>query len=255
MLNNWNDITIELYQELVGIKKSSETLTTTELYIEIISFLEGISPSDPVFDDMSAEELMSKIKNTSWVWGLPEGRIKSWNDYSPKPLESLTFGEFIDIESFQADKEENLHKIAALLWRKTKINEWDNLVYEPYEYDLFNRSEEFKNAPVSSVYPIIGLYEKWREDFFKNYAELFMSEEEQKQLEEIQKEEEEEDTGNYSRTEQKKQEILEERQKKWSWESLIWGLTQEDMTKIISLLELPVLLVFNMLSMKKSLEE
>jgi hypothetical protein len=249
MIKSWTDIDIELWSELNEIKRLKDTLTTTEFYIEIIAFLEEISPDDQIFDEMTSGELFEKINKSSWVWHIAETVPKPWNGMTPKPLNDLTFGEFIDLESFQADPEANLQAIAALLWRKTKEDDWGNTIWEPYEYDLETRKTLFLKAPITHVYPAIGTYQKWRQNFFENYAELFMTEQDQKEIEEV------EDLGNHSRTQAKKAEILEERQKKWSWEALIWNMSGETMTQIIPLLQLPVLLVFNMLSMKHSLSE
>jgi len=249
MIKSWSDVNVKLWTELSEIKKLKDTLTTTEFYIEIIAFLEDISPDDSIFDEMSSGELFRKINESSWVWSIPDSLPKPHNGLVPKPLNDLTLGEFVDLESFQTDIESNLSRVAALLWRKTRQNEWGNTIWEPYEYDLESRLVDFSTAPITSIYPILGVYQKWRQNFFENYAELFMTEEDKVEIEAL------EDEGNYSRTEAKKAEILEERQKKWSWEALIWNMAGEDMCQIIPLLQLPVLLVFNMLSMKHSLSE
>jgi hypothetical protein len=45
----------------------------------------------------------------------------------------------------------------------------------------------------------------------------------------------------------------EKKQQKWGWETLIWNLCNEDLTKFHAVCDLPLILVFNFLGMKKEL--
>jgi hypothetical protein len=45
----------------------------------------------------------------------------------------------------------------------------------------------------------------------------------------------------------------EKKQQKWAWETLIWHLCNEDLTKFNAVCDLPLILVFNFLGMKKEL--
>jgi hypothetical protein len=51
------------------------------------------------------------------------------------------------------------------------------------------------------------------------------------------------------------QKELEEEKKsqKWAWEQLIWNLCNEDLTKFNAVCDLPLILVFNFLGMRKEL--
>ncbi len=42
-------------------------------------------------------------------------------------------------------------------------------------------------------------------------------------------------------------------QQKWAWETLIWHLCNEDLTKFHAVCDLPLILVFNFLGMRKEL--
>lgn len=253
LISNWTEIDLELFQELQEIKSLERDLTVTEYYIEIIAFLAGVPPEDPVFDDMSSTELFQLVQQMSWIWGVPDGRPKDWNGLKPKPLDTLTLGEFIDMEHFIVEETANVSKIAALLWRKTRLDDWGTMQWEPYEYDLNSRAEEILRAPVSHIWPAINQYKKWRETFFSNYAELFAPPDQPS--DEPEEDGEPDADGNFSRTQAKQAEILAGRYQKWSWESLIWSLANEDITRIPAIFNLPVLLVFNMLSMRHSLRE
>ena len=54
-------------------------------------------------------------------------------------------------------------------------------------------------------------------------------------------------------SEEQKELEEEKKQKKWAWEQLIWSLCNEDLTKFHAVCELPLILVFNFLGMKKEL--
>jgi protease II len=45
----------------------------------------------------------------------------------------------------------------------------------------------------------------------------------------------------------------EKKQQKWGWEQLIWHLCNEDLTKFHAVCDLPLILVFNFLGMRKEL--
>jgi hypothetical protein len=86
---------------------------------------------------------------------------------------------------------------------------------------------------------------KYREDFLKKYENLFsgdldedLSDEERRELD----------------PEEVKEIEKEQAQAKWSWEQTIYGLTNGDITKSDKVGNLPLIYVFNILSMKKELD-
>jgi hypothetical protein len=246
---SWFDVSIEQYQELIQIEKEKENLSKTEYFIEKLALFLDLSPEDSFFDEIEADDLFKIINGISWTNSpIPvSSKEKEFNGMLPKKFEALCLGEFIDLEHFMENPDDNLHKIAAVLYKQSRVNKWGNLEIEPYEYDSEKRAEEFLEAPVPPVYNLVSSYVAWRKNFLDNYQELFQGDEPDQ--------DEEEELEGYEVVERQKQLQKEKVLIKWSWENMIWNLSQEDITKMKSIFGTEVILVFNMLSMKKSLDK
>lgn len=244
--NNWDQISYEQYKELNEIKNLNASYT--ELYIEILSLLWDISPDDEVFD-MDIDLFVEYTKKVEWVLREPiinKPHLK-WGEYTLKNLNKLSLGEFIDIENKLNELDNNLDWLAAITYKKTKIDEWGNTTFEPYTYEIDHRISIFKDAPIPLLLYIKKEYLQWRENFMLNYKELFQGD-----TPPDEKEDDEVLTGvdnKISKINDKKEQIMV----KWSWENLLWGLSGEDILKIKDIFNLNVIYVFNILSMKKSL--
>lgn len=125
------------------------------------------------------------------------------------------------------------------------MNEWGDEILEPYEFDCTVRAEKFLELPVTDVYGILHEFIKYRDTFLKNYENLFSGEVD----EELQDEERKEMDAEEIKEIEKEQALV-----KWSWEQTIYGLTQGDITKSEKVGALPLIYVFNILSMKKELD-
>lgn len=244
---NWFEVTVSQYQELIEIEAQKESLTNTEYFIEKLALLFDVGPDDEMFDIIDTDELFQLINAISWTNSpIPVCNPEKYNDLVPKKFTSILLGEFIDLEHYMTDPNNNLHKISAILYKQTRINDWGNQEIEPYEYDLEERAEMFLDAPVPGAYNLINSYTSWRKTFIENYEELFQGEQETDEDDELE---------GYEKIEQQKKLQKEKVLVKWSWENMIWNLCKEDITKMKSVFGLEVILVFNMLSMKKSLEK
>jgi hypothetical protein len=140
----------------------------------------------------------------------------------------------------------NWPKVISILVRQTKLDEWGNIIYEPYKYQPAERANEFLTMPITHTQWVIDNYKAWQSDFLEKYSLLFHN------PEDTLDEEPEEETGRErldAITASKKQAIAI----KWSWEKLLWDLTDGDITKMESLLMTPVILVFNILAMRQSI--
>ena len=93
---------------------------------------------------------------------------------------------------------------------------------------------------ITQVYGIIGSFLEYKSNFENTYANLFKPDLSDEPVEELDEE-------------TKKEIEEEERLDKFSWERLIYSLTDGDITKTDKVLSLPVVYVFNVLSMKKAL--
>lgn len=243
---NWYEVTVFQYQELVEIELRKNEMSTTEYFLEKVALFLDTSVDDELFDELDSQELFELINALSWTNSpVPVCNPVEISGMVPKKLDTLCLGEFIDLENLTLETDQNLHKIAAILYKQTRKDSWNNTQVEPYDYDLEERSEIFLDAPLPGIYNMIKNWTSWRNNFLENYEELFQEEPEA---------ELDEDLEPHEIAEQRKQLQREKNAMKWSWENTIWNLCDKDITKMKDVFGLEVIFVFNMLAMRKSLE-
>jgi hypothetical protein len=160
----------------------------------------------------------------------------------PKSWQEITLEQFIELseveeESFLLSNIEIISIVADC--DIEEVNDWGIEEFEPYKYSLDERASVFLELPVTSVFGAYSEYMKFRADVMKSYENLF-----QANIEEV------EDLD----PEDAKEEEEEKRFNKWSWERLIYDLANEDITKADHVTDLPLILVFNFLSMRYELK-
>lgn len=241
--NSWSDVKVDQYIEYKQLKEDQfESFFDYE--IEAFQILMDDMFDDDI-EDLDIEDFDEIRKSFRFRLQEPTNKIKyNIGLFTYKGIESLSFGEFIDMEYYIInDMIEYLPNICAILWRKTKQDDWGNAIIEPYSnININNRIEEFKMIPITDVYGVINEYAKFKELFLDTYNLLF--------------EQPLGDEGKFDEylTEEDKIEIeKEESLKKWSWESLLYQLANGDITKYDYILGLPLIFVFNQLSFKKSM--
>jgi len=236
--SSWDDILVDQYIELRGL---DDELPYFDLMLETISIVTDTDIDE--LEELSFTELQQLERELTWLTSEPPKRITAKIDnYHYKGLDSLTLGEFIDLNHFFSENfVSNLPKICAILYRQQKRNKWNEIEIEPYDYDPQNRIGLFMEVGITQVYGIIGSFLEYKSNFEETYANLFkpdLSDEDTDGLDE----------------ETKRDIAEEERLDKFSWERLIYSLTDGDITKTDKVLNLSVVYVFNVLSMKKALD-
>jgi hypothetical protein len=211
--------------------------------IECLSILTDIDVDE--FDDMEIDELSKIVKQVTFIKKQPSNIFKNEiNNLTYIGLNDLKLGEFIDLEYYFAnDYVKHLTYISSVLYRKTKLSEWEELIYEDYSFNIEKRKEQFNDLPITSVYGIIAEYIKFRENFLKVYENLFNPIFDDEELDESELDEED-----------IKEQEAEDKINRWSWEHTLYNLANEDVTKIKDVLELNLVFAFNILGMKKELE-
>jgi hypothetical protein len=103
-----------------------------------------------------------------------------------------------------------------------------------------SRKDIFKEVSINEVYGAVKNYIDYSNDFKKRYENLFnpVIEEEETELDE----------------DDLKAEAEEKVFTKWSWEKLLYDLSNQDLTKIDAVTDLNLVFVFNMLSMVEELQ-
>lgn len=220
-------------------------IDTQEFNSVLLHTLEGVSilsDTDPEeLEELSPEELIDLASQVSFIKREPSNKPKQIvKGFMLKPLEALTLGEFIDLEHYSSQLAANFTHVLSILYKRWKRDEWNNLVFEPYIYKIEDRINEFSEVSINEVFGAVNNYITFSNDFKKQYENLFnpIIDEEETELDE----------------EDLKAEAEEKTFTKWSWEKLIYDLSNEDITKVDTITDLPLIFVFNMLSMVEELQ-
>ena len=247
--NNWNSITVAQYLELKSLE--TEDLVGTQLLLEQTAVLLNTDTEDELIDSLGLDELFEILDKLAFLGGEPpSNHIKINTELTPIEFNELVLGEFIDIEHYVMDSMENIHIILAILHKKRGKDDWGNDTYEPYNYDINKRSEEFLDIPVTAAIYWIRKYISWKNEFMKTYQNLFEDPDVGKELEE----EQEQLTG-YDLIEYQKTLLIQRQKAKFSWENTIYGLANGDITKFNDIFGQKLILVFNILGMKNAMSD
>jgi hypothetical protein len=248
--SSWDDILVDQYIELRGLDNE---LPYFDLMLETISIVTDTDIDE--LEELSFNELVAIEKQLVWLTSEPSKNVNTYLTFqkeeedlvtqvnlSYKGLDDLMLREFIDLNHYFSENfVEELPTIAAILYRQTKLNEWNETIIEPYEYDPRNRRDLFMEVGIVQIYGIITSFLEYKSNFEETYANLFKPDLSDEDIDDL--------------DEETKREIAEEeRLDKFSWERLIYSLTDGDITKTDKVLNLSVVYVFNVLSMKKALD-
>lgn len=213
------------------------------VFLQTIEALSILSDTDPEeLEDLDPEELLNLANKVSFIKREPSNKPKDLvKGLRLKPLDALTLGEFIDLEYYTTNLAENITLILSILYKRWKTDEWNNLVFEPYTYKLTDRQNIFNEVSINEVFGAVKTYIDYSNDFKQRYENLFNPVIEETESEEL----DEEDI---------KAEAEEKVFTKWSWEKLLYDLSNQDLTKIDAVTDLNLIFVFNMLSMVEELQ-
>ena len=236
---SWSEIDVLQFKEI------RELYTITEVFnreIEILAIVADVSSEE--LEDLDIEEVTAMINEIKFINSEPSKQYKHQvNDYHFKPLDKLTIGEYIDLEFyFSKDYNQHIGHIASIFYRQKSTNEWGVTIYEPYNFSPRQRFELFEDYCINDIYGIVPEFIAFRENFMETYGNLFHDDQDS---------DEEEDKPTTSQESKDLQ--LKKSELKWGWERLVYSLCNEDLTKFNEVINLPLIMTFNMLAMKKEL--
>lgn len=238
----WSQVTLEQFIDFSRIDKEQGAYHYNSEAISILS-------DEPieVVEELDVDELAELVSEAKWCTAEPSKKYKhELLGMKLKPFSKLTLYEYIDLDYYVSNGYiVNLDKICAICYRQSRDNEWGEEILEPYDYDCTIRAEKFYDLPITDVYGIIHEFLKFRDNFLKNYENLFSGELD----EELTDEERQEMDPDEIKEIEKEQSLA-----KWSWEQTIYSLTNGDITKSDKVGNLPLIYVFNIISMKKELD-
>ena len=237
----WSEITLEQFIEINEIDKEQGANGYNS---ELLAIVTDMSYDE--IDELDLDDMVQMVADMKWSNTQPSKQYKhELLGMKIKPLSKLCLFEYIDLDYYFNDNyHTNLDKICAILYRQTKVNEWGEVVLETYDYDIHVRAEKFLDLPITEVYGIVAEFLKFRDNFLDVYKNLFSEAEEELTAEDKAAMEPEEI----------KEVEAEVKNNKWSWERMIYGLTDGDITKTEAVGALSLTYVFNMLGMKKELD-
>jgi len=208
-----------------------------------IDVLSALTDSDiSEFEELDIDELTVLTEQIKWINSEPSKRYKNKLDkYVLKPFTKISLGEFIDLEHYFSNNYlDHFCHILALLYRRTSKNVYGDDIIEPYNYSPSDRLDWYLDYKITDVYGLIPEYIKFRENFTNTYTNLL--------VDVVTDDEVLEDADEI------KEQKREQQKQKFAWESTIMALCNDDLSKFNSILDMSVVLVFNILGMKKTLD-
>jgi len=208
--------------------------------IDVLSALTDSNISE--FEELDIDELTVLTEQIKWINSEPSKRYKNKIDkYVLKPFTKISLGEFIDLEHYFSNNYlDHFCHILALLYRRTSKNVYGDDIIEPYNYSPSDRLDWYLDYKITDVYGLIPEYIKFRENFTNTYTNLL--------VDVVPDDEVLEDADEI------KEQKREQEKQKFAWESTIMALCNDDLSKFNDILDMSVVLVFNILGMKKTLD-
>lgn len=249
LYKKWDEVPLNVYSEFVQIRNTVWESDIQQM-IEEISLFADCAPDDEFFDDITLKDLYALYAELKWTKFTPKGVLspeikERRHQFFPIELQNLSLGAYIDCNHYL--KNEQLLEIFAIIYRQKEIGKWGHTEIEPYKYNLEERKRFFKNAKVTEIFGVINYFKEWHQEIQNKYSSIFadpdwdkIEGEEQLPPEEVA---------------QIKKEIAQDKQKApFSWLGIVWELSNHDIANFSQVFEVPVILAFNVLSMRKALK-
>ena len=142
IVDSWNDVTLEKWQQLVLGKRKSKTQEAKETIKALsdlpVKLIEEMALSDvaTIFERLSKLQIEGKLKKVFEIDEVEYGFLPN--------LDEITLGEWADIEhNIKDGLEKNIHKIMSVLFRPITSKEGKLYSIEAYK-DGKQRAEKFR---------------------------------------------------------------------------------------------------------------
>ncbi len=152
LINSWEDVTLEKWLQLIDFEKG----TKTEIATETIAALSNIPKQlvkELALSDVAV--IMSRIAELQQEQDTKLKRIIEIDgiEYGFHPdLDSISLGEFADIETFiKSGIEKHLPELMAVLYRPIKEKKNDIYIIDAYDGNIRLRTEEMKKMSAQQV--------------------------------------------------------------------------------------------------------
>jgi len=243
LASSWSDISVDDFIELQGLKNAPYS-SLVDRQMDTLLICSDMTEDE--VEELTMTELHRLSRKLQFLNTEPnKNYTNKFGEFEVLPFNKITWGMFIDLEYYYTkDYVKNMKPIIGVLLRQIKQNAWNVSEYEPYNYDPKERGSVISHLPITSVYGLITSYLDYRNNLIDvKYSNLF---------ERPQDEDEEELTGQ-DRAEAEKQKAEEKKFNKWAYESITMQLAGDDITKMNDVLNLSLIYVLNILSMRSDL--
>ena len=144
----WNDLNLGRYIRTMKVLRSKDKVSELEKVIRILNCITDIPKKDLYGLDVKSIGKLG-VHLTKFLESVPDDELKHFIEvegveygFHPK-LVDMTLGEFVDLETFVENLEDNLHKILSILYRPVTAKSGDKYRIEDYKPDK-ERAELFK---------------------------------------------------------------------------------------------------------------
>lgn len=154
----WKDITISEFQRYLQIAKSKRKTRDEEIIALFCKLDKKTIKKIKLKDKNILVDKINTFINTKNETKLQKRVTFKGKDYGFVPnLSKITTGEFVDIEEYGRDINENLHKVMSVLYREIdkEVNEFYSVKpYDPDELEI----DKFKDFPMSTTLSAIDFF-------------------------------------------------------------------------------------------------
>jgi hypothetical protein len=166
--DNWDEVTLGQFQE-IALSDGEDRM------LDIISILSDGDPDE--LRKMDPDSFARCIEALAWVKGLPEsGNYKPIIEVNGERygfvnrMSDLTVGEWIDLESWMGNSNENMHKIIALLYRPlvSAVSDSYRVIDKYVAAESAERSKLFQeHVKIGDVYGAMLFFSLIEQEFIK----------------------------------------------------------------------------------------
>ena len=166
LIKKWEDVTLDRWVKLINHKgktKSADARVTIEALSDIPATVIDKLDLATIVVILNSLATMQKSENSS----LREIIEIEGKEYGFHPdLDSITLGEFADLETYMQDMEKNLPEIMAVLFRPIVAKEGDYYQIEAYDGEIKLRAEVMRKISAEKVQDALV--------FFYNFGEILL---------------------------------------------------------------------------------
>lgn len=241
---SWDEVSLGTFVELRQFNNSE--LSESGILLEKLIIL----TNDDIWEDSPISELYRIGAENRWLNTDPPKKVfqelPSAPQWKLKPFRQFTLSEWIRLDRVVVD--DSIEELVTLCYRRTKQDEWGNIIYEPMHFDHSERINEFRDMPITHLYGAVLDAAIYRHKVLNDFRDIFQS------VDDSEYQETDEDRKLLTPAEiaeVKKSVEIDNRKAKFSWEFLLDTASNGDWSVVDKLLDYPHRAIFNMMAMKK----